>query len=93
MKRVHRNLSRAEVEALRDRLASLVPPQSARIPDLLRMMRLVTRKSQAEYARMCGVSPRVLANIENDIGSPTVETLGKLFRPFGYRVGIAEPPA
>lgn len=43
---------------------------------------------------MCGVSPRVLANIENDIGSPTVETLAKLFKPFGYRVGIvAELPA
>lgn len=88
MKRVHRNLSRDEVEALRARLASLVPVSSANVAELLRMMRLITRKSQAEYARMCGVAPRVLANIEKGNGSPTVETLGKLLRPFGYRVGV-----
>jgi transcriptional regulator with XRE-family HTH domain len=88
VKRVHRNLSRDEVEALRERLTSLVPIESASIPELLRMMRLIARKSQTEYARMCGVAPRVLASIEGGIGSPTVETLGKLLRPFGYRVGV-----
>src|ERR1043165_9274630 len=88
MKRVHRNLSRPEVEALRERLTSLVPAENASVAELLRMMRLIARKSQAEYARMCGVAPRVLANIEGGTGSPTVETLGKLLRPFGYRVGV-----
>lgn len=88
MKRVHRNLSRDEVETLRERLTALVPAENASVPELLRMMRLIARKSQAEYARMCGVAPRVLANIEGGAGSPTVETLGKLLRPFGYRVGV-----
>jgi transcriptional regulator with XRE-family HTH domain len=88
VKRVHRNLSRDEVEKLRERLTALVPIESAGIPELLRMMRLIARKSQAEYAHMCGVAPRVLANIEGAVGSPTVETLGKLLRPFGYRVGV-----
>jgi transcriptional regulator with XRE-family HTH domain len=88
VKRVHRNLSRDEVEKLRERLTALVPIESASIPELLRMMRLIARKSQAEYAHMCGVAPRVLANIEGGVGSPTVETLGKLLRPFGYRVGV-----
>jgi transcriptional regulator with XRE-family HTH domain len=92
VKRVHRNLSRDEVEALRERLASLVPTSSASVAELLRMMRLIARKSQAEYARMCGVAPRVLANIESGMGSPTVETLGKLLRPFGYRVGVVRSP-
>jgi transcriptional regulator with XRE-family HTH domain len=88
VKRVHRNLSRDEVEALRERLAALVPAENAGVAELLRMMRLIARKSQAEYAQMCGVAPRVLANIESGTGSPTVETLGKLLRPFGYRVGV-----
>jgi len=92
MKRVHRNLGREEVESLRARLAELVPMESASIPELLRMMRLVARKSQAEYARMCGVAPRVLTNIESEVGSPTVETLGKLLRPFGFRVGVVIDP-
>jgi transcriptional regulator with XRE-family HTH domain len=88
VKRVHRNLSRDEVENLREQLTARVPIESASIPELLRMMRLIARKSQAEYAHMCGVAPRVLANIEGGAGSPTVETLGKLLRPFGYRVGV-----
>jgi putative transcriptional regulator len=93
MQRVHRNLSRDEIEALRNQLTGLVPKARADIPHLLRMMRLITRKSQAEYARFCGVAPRVLAKIEAGTGSPTVETLGKLLRPFGYRVGVvAESP-
>jgi transcriptional regulator with XRE-family HTH domain len=88
MQRVHRKLSRTEVEALRLRLTELVPERGATIPQVVRMMRLITRKSQAEYARMCAVAPRVLAAIEAGTGTPTVETLEKLLRPFGFRVGV-----
>lgn len=91
MQRVHRNLSREEVESLRKELVGLVPRASADIPHLLRTMRLIARKSQIEYAKLCEVSPRVLADIEAGKGSPTVETLEKLLRPFGYRVGIVVP--
>ena len=54
-------------------------------------MRLITRKSQIEYARLCEVAPWVLTDIEAGKGSPTVETLGKLLRPFGYPVGVVAP--
>ena len=91
MRRVHRNLSRDEVESLRKELMRLVPQASADIPELMRTMRLITRKSQIEYAKLCEVAPRVLADIEAGKGSPTVETLEKLLRPFGYRVGIVAP--
>jgi predicted transcriptional regulator len=91
MRRVHRNLSRDEVELLRQDLVRLVPHAPATIPQLMRTMRLITRKSQVEYAQWCDVAPRVLADIEAGKGSPTVETLQKLLRPFGYRVGIVAP--
>ena len=90
MQRVHRNLSRDEVEMLRRELFELVPKARADIPQLMRIMRLIARKSQAEYARLCGVAPRVLANIESGKGSPTLETLEKLLKPFGYRIGVVE---
>ncbi len=92
MQRVHRNLSRDDVEALRKELARSVPRATADIGQLMRTMRLITRRSQIEYARMCEVAPRVLADIEAGKGSPTVETLEKLLRPFGFRVGIVAPP-
>jgi len=88
MQRVHRNLSPDEVQALREKLAGLVPEADASIPEILKLMRLITRKSQAEYAKLCGVAPRVLADIEAGKASPTVETVGKLLRPFGYRLGV-----
>lgn len=93
LKRVHRNLKRDEVEALRNKLAEWVPQEHAEIPELIRTMRLIVRKSQAEYAQLCGVSPRVLADIEAGKGVQTTETLGKLLRPFGLKLGVVAPPS
>ncbi len=93
MQRVHRNLSREDTQALRDKLNELVPHERAGIPELVRMMRLITRKSQTEYARFCGVAPRVLADLEAGKGSPRVETLEKLLRPFGFQVGVVAKPS
>jgi transcriptional regulator with XRE-family HTH domain len=92
MQRVHRNLSREETQVLRDRLNELIPQEQAGIPELVRMMRLITRKSQAEFARFCDVAPRVLADLEAGKGSPRVETLDKLLRPFGFQVGVVAKP-
>jgi len=92
MRRVHRNLAKEELEALRLELTDSIPEERKSIPSLLRTMRLITRKSQAEYARLCGVAPRVLTDIEAGTGRPTVETLEKLLKPFGYRVGIVQTP-
>jgi transcriptional regulator with XRE-family HTH domain len=92
MQRVHRNLSREETQVLRDRLNELIPQERAGIPELVRMMRLITRKSQAEYARFCGVAPRVLADLEAGKGSPRMETLDKLLRPFGFQIGVVSKP-
>jgi DNA-binding XRE family transcriptional regulator len=86
--RVHRNLTKAQIEELRDTLASLVPEARADIAVLVKTMRLAARRSQAEYARLCGVAPRVLAQIEAGRCNVQVATLEKLLRPFGYRVGV-----
>jgi len=92
MQRVRRKLSRNDVEALREQLAALVPEARANIPDLLRTMRLITRKSQAEYARFCGVAPRVLADLEAGKGNPRLDTIEKLLTPFRFHVGVVAKP-
>ncbi len=88
MKRVHRKLSKAEIDALREQLATLIPAASEDIGTLIRTMRLATRRSQVEYAGICNVAPRVLADIEAGRRNVRVETLEKLLLPFGYRIGI-----
>ncbi|WP_323845989.1 helix-turn-helix transcriptional regulator [Microbulbifer magnicolonia] len=57
----------------------------------VRQMRKITGMNQKEYAqKIVGISPRILAEIERDAGNPTLETLNKIGRPFGYRVGFVQ---
>lgn len=88
MQRVHRNLSQEQVDALRRGLAETVPVARATIPQLVRTMRLATRRSQNEYAKLCGVAPRVLKRIEAGELHVQVESIEKLLKPFGYAIGL-----
>jgi len=55
----------------------------------VRRMRKITGMSQKAYAeRIVGISTRILAELELDQGNPTVQTLNKIGRPFGYTVGF-----
>ena len=38
--------------------------------------------------RIVGIATRILAEVELDHGNPTLETLNKIGRPFGYEVGF-----
>jgi DNA-binding XRE family transcriptional regulator len=93
MKRVHRHLSREEIDALRRELAAIVPECREDIPSVLRRMRIIARLSQAEYARLCGVSVHTLAKIEGGTGDPSAGTLEKLLKPFGFTVGVVRDRA
>ena len=55
----------------------------------MRGMRMIAGMSQKDYAqRIVGIATRILAEVELDQGNPTLETLNKIGRPFGYRVGF-----
>jgi DNA-binding XRE family transcriptional regulator len=54
----------------------------------IKMMRRIAGKTQVEYARLVGVSPRILKEIERGVGNPTIETLRKILRPFRLEVGV-----
>lgn len=59
------------------------------IGEAVRRMRKISGMSQKDYAtRIIGVAPRILAAIERDEGNPTIGTLNKIGRPFGYSVGF-----
>lgn len=54
-----------------------------------RRMRKIVGLTQAEYAeKVLKIYPRVLMEIEKDRGNPTLETLKKIARPFGLKVGF-----
>ena len=92
MRRVHRNLTREEINSLRKELASLVPERKKDIPEGLRRMRFIAKLSQAEYARLCHVSLGTLSKIEAGVSDPSMSTLEKLLKPFGFTVGVMRNP-
>ena len=59
------------------------------IGQAVKRMRQITGMNQKEYAKhIIGITPRILAEIERDQANPTVETLNKIGRPFGFSVGF-----
>jgi transcriptional regulator with XRE-family HTH domain len=50
--------------------------------------RKIAGRSQADYARLVGVSPRSLIELERGIGNPTIKTLAKILAPFDLEVGL-----
>ncbi len=60
--------------------------------EAVRMMRKIAGKTQAEYAQLVGVSPRVLIDFERGVGNPTVKTLAKLLGPFNLELTVRRRP-
>lgn len=58
------------------------------LPETVRRMRKSIGLTQTEYAKLVGVAPRVLMDLERGVGNPTFNTLERLAAPFGLRVGL-----
>lgn len=56
--------------------------------EAVRLMRKIAGKTQAEYATLVGVSPRVLIDFERGVGNPTLKTLAKLLAPFNLELTV-----
>lgn len=58
------------------------------VPEVIRLVRTTLRLTIAEYAKFCGVSARGLQDLERGVKSPTLDTVAKLLKPLGLRVGV-----
>lgn len=56
--------------------------------EALRIMRKIAGHSQIEYARLVGVSPRVLIAFERGSGNPTLKTIEKMLAPFALELTL-----
>ena len=74
--------------ALRNELYARVDAGDLTLVEAVKRMRKIAGRSQAEYARLVGVSPRVLIEFERGVGNPTVKTLQKLLAPFGLELTV-----
>ncbi len=56
---------------------------------LVRGLRLdLLGMDQLDFSKVCRVSERTLKNIEADRGNPTLGTLHRILRPFGFEMGV-----
>lgn len=54
-------------------------------------MRRIVGLTQKDYAeKVLKIYPRVLMEIEKDRGNPTLETLEKIAKPFGLKLGFVK---
>jgi transcriptional regulator with XRE-family HTH domain len=73
---------------LRDELYARVAAGDLSLVEAVKRMRKIAGRSQAAYARLVGVSPRVLIEFERGVGNPTVKTLQKLLAPFDLELTV-----
>lgn len=57
-------------------------------PEALKQLRRSVGKTQAEYAELVGLSVRVLKQIEQGRGNPTLKSIRKALRPFNLELTI-----
>ncbi len=75
-------------DAARQALYQRVKQGDLELADAVRMMRRSAGKTQAEYAKLVGVSPRVLIDFERGVGNPTIRTLRRMLEPFGLELTV-----
>jgi len=78
--------------ALRDELFARIDRNDIGLVEAIKMMRKVTGRSQVDYAKLVGVSPRILIELERGIGNPTLRTLLKILTPFSLKLKIHHHP-
>ena len=85
-------ITREEARERKLQLFELIRDGRITIGQATREMRKIVGMNQKEYAeKVVGIFPRVLLDIENDRGNPTLETLRKIAEPFGLKVGFIRP--
>lgn len=87
--------------ALREELYAIIDGRSPgghggevglNLVEAVRRMRKIADKTQAEYAKLVGVSPRVLIDFERGVGNPTLRSIEKMLRPFGLELTVRRRP-
>lgn len=88
-----RPLSTEELEIRRKELRRRLRDGALSLGESVREMRRLTGLTQTEYAeRVARVFPRVLMDIERGTANPTLETLERIAKPWGWKVGFVPPP-
>ncbi|MBD9650197.1 helix-turn-helix transcriptional regulator [Ensifer sp. ENS09] len=88
-----RKPTKEQILTMRQDLAERARHGSLRIPEAVLDMRKSIGLSQQEFASTLGLTRRQVAEIEAGTANPTLETLEKIGRLFGFTVGFVTKSA
>lgn len=88
-----RKMRPLERRALLEQLGRMVSAGELSLGDAARVLRsAVLGMDRAKFARAVKVSQRAIAKLEDDAdANPTLETLQRVFAPFGAAIGLVFP--
>jgi len=72
----------------RDEFYQKVEEQEIDLIEALKMMRKILNKSQADFAKLIGVSKKLISEFELGKREPRLDTLRKLYAPMGMDIGL-----
>ena len=72
----------------RDAFFAAVEAGDLTLAETVRRMRKSVGMTQVEYAKLVGIAPRVVIDLERGVGNPTLESLTKIVSPFGLELAI-----
>ncbi|RYC23993.1 helix-turn-helix transcriptional regulator [Ciceribacter ferrooxidans] len=80
--------TKEEILENRQTLAERARTGNLRLPEAVAEIRRGFGMTQEEFARMLGLTRRQIAEIETGAANPTLETLVKIGRLFGFSIGF-----
>jgi len=89
MDRRRKHIDTEAERALRDAFFKDIANHQLAIPAAVKLMRRLSRLTQAEFAQHRGISLVTLKQIESGKGQPKIETLNKIGDIFGLEVTFA----
>lgn len=82
--------SKKSINELREEFDLLTPVSKLALSEQIKQMRRITKKTQINYAKWLGIAPRIIIDLENGKGNPTLSTLIKIGRPFGLDIHFSK---
>ncbi|WP_061934690.1 helix-turn-helix transcriptional regulator [Aureimonas sp. AU22] len=80
-----------EIRVLRRGIADRARKGNLRFPEDLPEIRRSLGMTQDRFAALTGLTRRQLSEIESGAGNPTLETIKRIGRIFGFQVGLILP--
>lgn len=83
-----RKLTKEEIRAARQHIRVRVETADLRLPEGIRDIRKSIGLTQDKFAEITGLTKRQIAEIETGKGNPTVNSLMKIGKLFGFELGF-----